>query len=106
MINPGEVAKRVLTTKGDLAWTLGYSPDALRRRRRAKSATVQGRLRLALEIIARAEVQLHSGILAYAWYRSHPIPGLRGETPRGLVLLGRSDLVHRYLDEEGERAFL
>jgi Protein of unknown function (DUF2384) len=37
-------------------------------------------------------------MMAYAWYRSEPLPGFSGQTPMQLVLRGRADDVLEYID--------
>ena len=53
-----------------------------------------------MEILRRVEA--HTGcatLVAYAWFRSEPLPGLDGMTPHQLVRRGRADHVHAYLDQ-------
>ena len=48
-----------------------------------------------MEILRRVEA--HTGcatLVAYAWFRSEPLPGLGGMTPHQLIRRGRANHVH------------
>ncbi|HLW28325.1 MAG TPA: MbcA/ParS/Xre antitoxin family protein [Kiloniellales bacterium] len=51
-----------------------------------------------VEIINKAEPRFGSALIAYAWYRSEPLPGFSGRTAMQLVKEGRADEVLEYID--------
>ena len=51
-----------------------------------------------VEIINKVEPRFGSGLMAYAWYRSEPLPGFSGQTAMRLVLDGRANEVLAYID--------
>ena len=57
------------------------------------------RLRQMLEILRRVEAEVGSDLVAYAWFRSEPLPGFGGMRPCQLVQGGKADMVHAYLDD-------
>lgn len=59
----------------------------------------QMRLRRMLEILNRVDAELGSERVAYAWFRSEPLPGFAGMTACQLVRGGKADMVHAYLDQ-------
>ena len=58
----------------------------------------EARLREVIEIIAKVEPRFGSALMAYAWYRSEPLPGLSGQTAMQLVRSGRAQEVLDYID--------
>jgi hypothetical protein len=52
-----------------------------------------------IEILDRIEDWAGSPLVAYAWYRSHPLPGFGGRTAEMLVREGHAGAVRNYLDE-------
>ena len=97
--SPDLVARELRTTKTEIAGTLGLARDALSRAARVRAPKTQTRLRQMLEILRRVEAEVGSDLVAYAWFRSEPLPGFGGMTPCQLVKQGRADMVHGYLDE-------
>lgn len=97
--SPDIVARELRTTKVEIAGTLGLARDALSRGARVRARKTQTRLRQMLEILRRVEAEVGSELVAYAWFRSEPLPGFGGVTPCQLVRQGRADMVHAYLDE-------
>ena len=97
--SPKYVATELKTTKGEIAATLGLSRDALSRASRIGATKTQMRLRQMLEILNRVDVELGSQLVAYAWFRSEPLPGFANQTPCQLVRDGKADMVHAYLDQ-------
>lgn len=95
---PRLLADALRTTVNEIAQTAGLGRDALVRASRVGSARTQTRLREMIEIIGRTSPRFGSDLLAYAWYRSTPLPGY-GVTAMRLVQDGRADLVHLYLDK-------
>lgn len=96
---PGIVACELRTTKAEIACTIGLATDALSRASRVRAAKTQMRLRQMLEILCRVEDEVGSDLVAYAWFRSEPLPGLGGMRPCQLVREGKADMVHAYLDD-------
>ena len=97
--SPNAVARELRTTKAEIAHTLGLSPDALSRSSRIGAPKTQTRLRQMLEILNRVESLVGSALVAYAWFRSEPLPGFADMTPCQLVRDGKADGVHAYLDQ-------
>ncbi len=50
-----------------------------------------------VEILNKVEPRFGSALMAYAWYRSEPLPG-SGQTAMQLVRGGRADEVLDYID--------
>ena len=97
--SPNAVARELRTTKTEIANTLGLSRDALSRTSRVGAPKTQTRLRQMLEILNRVEALMGSALVAYAWFRSEPLPGFADMTPCQLVRDGNADMVHAYLDQ-------
>ena len=97
--SPDRVARGLRTTKSEIAGTLGLATDALSRASRVGAPKTQMRLRQMLEILRRVEAEVGSDLVAYAWFRSEPLPGFGGMRPCQLVRDGKADMVHAYLDD-------
>ena len=97
--SPKAVAAKLKTTKAEVAGTLGLSRDALSRASRVGASKTQMRLRQMIEILNRVDAELGSLLVAYAWFRSEPLPGFANQTPCQLVRDGKADMVHAYLDQ-------
>ena len=82
VISPTLIANALRTTRSEIAGTLGLGQDALSRKTRIRARKTQTRLREMLEILNRAEAETGSPIGAYAWFRSEPLAGFGGMTPR------------------------
>lgn len=95
---PRKIAGELRTSSDEVARTLGLSKDALQRSSRVHSAKTQRRLREMLEILNRVEPRFGSALIAYAWYRSEPLPGFGGQTAMQLVREGRADEVMAFID--------
>ncbi len=78
--------------------TVGLSKDALQRRTRIQSNKTQRRLRELVEVLNKVEPRFGSALLAYAWYRSEPLPGFGGQTAMSLVREGKAMQVLDYID--------
>ena len=50
------------------------------------------------EDLSKVEPRFGSALLAYAWYRSEPLPGFSGQTAMQLVKDNRADDVLTYID--------
>lgn len=89
-LSPTLIADALRTTKAEIAITLGLSQDALSR---------SSRLREMVEILRRFEAYTGCpALVAYAWFRSEPLPGFAGRTPDQLVREGQACYVHAHLD--------
>ena len=100
VFSPSLIAGALRTTKSEVASTLGLGQDAFSRATRVRARKTQTRLREMVEILCR--VQAHTGcatLVAYAWFRSEPLPGLDCMTPDQLVRRGKAAHVHAYLDQ-------
>jgi uncharacterized protein (DUF2384 family) len=95
---PDKIADTLLTTRDEIARTVGLGRDAVQRKDRIASQKTQKRLREMVEIINKVEPRFGSGLMAYAWYRSEPLPGFSGQTAMQLVRAGRAADVLEYID--------
>jgi hypothetical protein len=95
---PAKIAHFLKTTKDDIALSAGLGRDAVQRRERVRSAKTQKRLREMVEVINKVEPRFGSPIMAYAWYRSEPLPGFSGWTAMQLIQSGRANDVLAYVD--------
>lgn len=73
---PDIVASELRTSKAEIAGTIGLATDDLSRALGIREAKPQMRLRQMLEILCRVEGEVGSDLVAYAWFRSEPLPGL------------------------------
>ncbi|WP_294536788.1 MbcA/ParS/Xre antitoxin family protein [uncultured Rhodoblastus sp.] len=95
---PAKIADVLMTTRDEIARTAGLGKDAVQRKDRITSQKTQKRLREMIEIINKIEPRFGSDLMAYAWYRSEPLPGFSGQTAMQLVRAGRSADVLDYID--------
>jgi hypothetical protein len=95
---PKKIAHTLRTTSEEIARTVGLGKDAVQRKDRVGSDKTQRRLREMVEIINKVEPRFGSALMAYAWYRSEPLPGFSGFTAMQLVRDGRADEVLEYID--------
>lgn len=95
---PRKIADAFHTTSEEVARTAGLGRDAVQRRERSRSPKTQRRLREMVEVINKVEPRYGSELIAYAWYRSEPLPGFSGQTAMQLVRDGRVDEVLDYID--------
>ena len=95
---PRKIAIALRTTSEEVAKTAGLGRDAVQRKERVRSDKTQRRLREMVEIINKVEPRFGSALLAYAWYRSEPLPGFSGHTAMQLVRDGRADEILDYID--------
>jgi len=98
LFSPRKLAATLRTTSEEIARTAGLGRDAVQRKDRVRSDKTQRRLREMAEIINKVEPRLGSALMAYAWYRSEPLPGFSGMTAMQLVRDGRADDVLEYID--------
>lgn len=95
---PRRIAEAFRTTSEEVARTAGLGKDAVQRKDRIRSGKTQRRLREMIEIINKVEPRFGSALMAYAWYRSEPLPGFSGQTAMQLVRSGRAEDVLDYID--------
>ncbi|KXF75492.1 hypothetical protein ATN84_19765 [Paramesorhizobium deserti] len=95
---PRKIAEALRTTSEEVARTAGLGRDAVQRKDRVRSDRTQKRLREMVEVLNKVEPRFGSALMAYAWYRSEPLPGFSGETAMQLVRSGRADEVLDYID--------
>lgn len=95
---PKKIASALRTTSEEIARTVGLGKDAVQRKDRVTSDKTQRRLREMVEILNKVEPRFGSALMAYAWYRSEPLPGFSGFTAMQLVRLGRAEEVLDYID--------
>ncbi len=98
LFSPRKFAEVLRTTSEEIARTAGLGRDAIQRKDRVRSDKTQRRLREVAEIINRVEPRFGSALMAYAWYRSEPLPGFSGLTAMQLVRDGRAGDVLDYID--------
>ena len=95
---PRKIADVLRTTSEEVARTAGLGKDAVQRKERVRSDKTQRRLREMVEIVNKVEPRFGSALMAYAWYRSEPLPGFSGMTAMQLVRAGRAEEVLDYID--------
>ena len=95
---PRRIADAFRTTSEEIARTAGLGRDAIQRKDRIRSDRTQRRLREMVEVINKVESRFGSALIAYAWYRSQPLPGFSGQTAMQLVRSGRAADVLDYVD--------
>jgi hypothetical protein len=93
-----KIAEAFRTTSEEVARTAGLGKDAVQRKDRLHSDKTQRRLREMVEIINKVEPRFGSALMAYAWYRSEPLPGFSGQTAMQIVRGGRAEDVLDYVD--------
>lgn len=95
---PRKIADAFRTTSEEVARTAGLGRDAVQRKERFRSPKTQRRLREMVEVINKVEPRFGSGLIAYAWYRSEPLPGFSGQTAMQMVRSGQANEVLDYID--------
>jgi Uncharacterized BCR, YaiI/YqxD family COG1671/Protein of unknown function (DUF2384) len=98
VFTPAKIAGALRTTRDEIAQTAGLGRDAILRKERIASQKTQKRLREMVEILNKIEPRFGSDLIAYAWYRSEPLPGFSGQTAMQLVRAGRAADVLEYID--------
>lgn len=98
VFTPTKIAEALMTTSEEIARTTGLGKDAVQRKNRIVSAKTQKRLREMIEILNKIEPRFGSDLIAYAWYRSEPLPGFSGQTAMQLVRAGQATDVLDYID--------
>ncbi|MCY4301559.1 MAG: MbcA/ParS/Xre antitoxin family protein [Aestuariivita sp.] len=95
---PRTIAALLRTSTAEIAMTVGLGKDAVQRRTRIHSHKTQRRLRELVDVLNKVEPRFGSELMAYAWYRSEPLPGFDGRTAMQLVQDGKAPQVHAYID--------
>lgn len=95
---PRKIAEVLRTTSAEVARTAGLGRDAVQRKDRLNSDRTQRRLREMVEVLNKVEPRFGSPLMAYAWYRSEPLPGFGGQTAMQLVRDGKVDEVLAFID--------
>ncbi|TWH34728.1 MULTISPECIES: antitoxin Xre/MbcA/ParS toxin-binding domain-containing protein [unclassified Aminobacter] len=98
IFSPRKIAEVLRTTSEEIARSAGLGKDAIQRKDRLRSDKTQRRLREVTEIINKVEPRFGSALMAYAWYRSEPLPGFSGLTAMQVVREGRANEVLDYID--------
>lgn len=105
MVSADQLADRLRVTKSELAAAIGLSRDAVSKTARANSPSVQARLRDMLEILNRVLPWAGTELIAFAWYRSQPLPSFGDLTAEDLVQAGRAEAVKAYLSRIAEGGY-
>ncbi|MFZ3483615.1 MbcA/ParS/Xre antitoxin family protein [Sphingomonas sp. 3-13AW] len=95
---PNKIASAFHTTSEEVARSAGLGRDAVQRKDRIRSDKTQRRLRELVEVINKVRPRFGSDLMAFAWYRSEPLPGFSGHTAMQLVRDGRAEEVLEYID--------
>ncbi|WAP66822.1 MbcA/ParS/Xre antitoxin family protein [Jiella pelagia] len=95
---PNKIASVFRTTSEEIARAVGLGKDAIQRKDRVRSDKTQRRLREMVEIVNKVEPRFGSALIAYAWFRSEPLPGFSGQTAMQLVRAGRAEDVMDFID--------
>ena len=98
LFEPRKIAAFLRTSSEEVAMTVGLAKDALQRRTRIQSDKTQRRLRELVEVLNKVQPRFGSELMAYAWYRSEPLPGFDGRTAMQLVQDGKAQQVLEYID--------
>jgi hypothetical protein len=97
-VEAGRLSEALRVTKAELARATGLSRDALSKTKRLHAPATQARLRDVVEIINQVLPWCGSLLMAFAWYRSQPIPAFGGQTAEDLVRAGRAEHLREYLN--------
>lgn len=98
LFSPRKMVATLRTTIEEIARTTGLGMDAIRHRDHIRSSNTQHRLREMAEIVNKVEPRFGSAPMAYAWYRSEPLPGFSNMTAMQVVRDGRADEILVYID--------
>ena len=93
-----KMAAALRTSAEEIAASVGLGKDAVQRRSRVQSDRTQRRLRELAEVLNKVTPRFGSELIAYAWYRSEPLPGFDGRTAMQLVREGKAQQVLEYID--------
>jgi transcriptional regulator with XRE-family HTH domain len=105
VLTPDQLATRLGVTQVELAAAAGLSRDAVSKTARRNSPATQARLRVLLGILNRVTPWAGSPLMAFAWYRSQPLPEFGDLTAEDLVKQGRAEAVQGYLSRIAEGGY-
>ena len=86
-----QIASQLGATSDELVRTLGVDGDG-------DGKHLRGRIRQMLDVLCKVEPRFGSARLAYAWYRSEPLPGFSGLTAMDLLRPGMVEEVLTTID--------
>ena len=95
---PRKIAATLRSSIEEIALSTGLDKDALQKQTLINSKKSQRRLRELVEILNKVKPRFGSELMAYAWYRSEPLPGFDGRTAMQLVQEGKAQKVLAYID--------
>lgn len=104
-VQPSLMVSILRLTKAELARAAGLSPESVSKRSRVTGRATQKRLREVAEIINRVLPWAGSLPMAFAWYRSQPLPSFGDLTAEDLVKAGRSEALRRHLSRLAEGGY-
>lgn len=96
--DPQKVADVLRTSPEEVAMTAGLSKDMLQNLAEIRSDDCQRHLREMAEVLDKLTPRFGSPLIAYAWYRSKPLPGFGGRTAMQVVQEGKAQRVLNYVD--------
>ena len=105
LIATDRLVAQLRISKRELAALTGLSVEAVSKRSRLVSRKTQARLRDTVDIINRVLPWSGSIALAFAWFRSEPLPSFGDKTAQELVKDGRAADVMRYLERIAEGGY-
>lgn len=105
LVQPSLIVSALHVTKSELARAAGLSTESVSKRTRLTARATQTRLREMVEIINRVLPWAGSVPMAFAWYRSQPLPSFGDLTAEDLVKTGRAEAVRGYLSRIAEGGF-
>ena len=82
----------------EIARTAGLGKNVTQRKDCTTSQKRENRLRETIEILNEIEPRFRAELMAYAWYRSEPLPGFSGQAAMQLVRAGRAAEALDYVD--------
>lgn len=100
-----KLAGVLLITKSELAAATGLPTDAVWRTARSKSSRTQKRMRELVKILDRVMPWTGHPRIAYAWYRSQPLPSFGSATAEDLLKVDRSRAVEAFLDRVADGGY-
>ena len=97
-IEPKALARMFHTTVEEVGHFTGIAVSTLKKSDRVKGVKAQTQLQSVTEIISKIIPWAGNRYLAFAWYRSEPIPAFGGRTAENLVTDGKADIVKDYIE--------
>lgn len=96
-VRAGRLSGRLGVSRAQLAAAAGLSGITGSGSAQLDSSETQARLRDIAEIMNRVQAWAGSEQIAFAWYRSQPLPGFGDMTAEDLVKQGRAEVVKQHL---------